>query len=160
MDLYLGRIFEAFEKSTEILWNKFPMHWKGHFKVQDTEYEIFAKNYSTKGQWLFKFTGNGSFDLIGDYKKAFIVLPTIEKAINELFIEKDPEVFIFLTVDDSRGRKNLYERFCKKIQAERNLNYQTEEYGDTKFYLLTKHEYDGMELNNTLSRIRKDYGIK
>ena len=160
IDGYLNDIFEKFNPPLEVSWSKVSDEWSGTFDINENKYFIMIKNYSqSNGNWLFKFKGNDSFDLVGDIKKAYTVLPTIKKSIVDFMDEMDPEVLFFIAADESIGRKKIYDRFCVEFSKSRFLYYYTEQYKNTKFFILTKHDYDGVEFANTISKIRKEYQV-
>ena len=160
IDEYLNKVFEAFNPPLDIKWAKSQNEWIGIFIIDKNEYKINITNYSEKkGNWLFKFSSNGLFDLVGDIRKAFTVLPTVRKAIIDFMDKIDPEVLFFIAADESIGRKNIYSRFCVELSKSRFLNYYTEMHGNTEFFILTKHEYDGVEFVNTVLKVRREYGI-
>lgn len=159
VDSYLDKIFEQFNEPVSIEWDKTSDTWSGIFSIEDNEYKIFIKNYSKLGNWLFKFSCNNSFDMVGDLKKAFTVLPTIKKAVTDFWNEVQPEVLFFFASDKYMSRKRFYDRFCLEFQREHDLNYYTENHKSTQFFILTQQIYDGVEFARTIQKVVAGIGI-
>jgi hypothetical protein len=138
----MGRVVEGLNSPLEVIWDKTPNEWHGTFEIDDTKYIIEIINFSDCGHWLFKFRAEDTgFDLTNDIKKAFSVLPTIEKACIDFLTEISPEVFVFCASDKSSGRKKLYTVFSHKIRDDFNMIYHTEHKNDPVSYThLRAHE--------------------
>ena len=153
---FLKKIFEGLNKPALISWNKKQNKWVGKFSIETIEYEIFIKNFSKKQRhFLFKFTADNSFNLKNDLKKAFTVIPTIDKAAENFIKETMPEAFLFCALDSSTSRKIFYDRFCNKIRRKYKYNYESKISGDYEFYILAQKNVDVNDLNNTINKIIK-----
>jgi hypothetical protein len=149
----LSRVAEGLNEPLTIQWDKNKDIWNGSFSIDNKIYKIIIKNFSQSGHWLFKFTADDSFKLTNDVKKAFTVLPTIEKAAKDFIKEKDPEIFMFAALDKSIGRKKMYTKFSESISKEFNLGFYEKQSNDEKLFILHKNEYDGLEFSKTLVKI-------
>jgi hypothetical protein len=145
---FLSKTFEGLNEPIEVQWQKSKSSWRGNFLIDDANYSIKAVNFSSKQKhFLFKFDVDGSYELKNDLKKAFSVIPTVEKAAIDFITEINPEAFIFCANDSSSGRKKFYGNFSRKIAKEFKMEYSTEKRQDFEMFILVNSKCDLVELS-------------
>ena len=110
-------LFEAAKNPLPIKWNKTLNKWIGNFEIDKNIFEIHINKNSdycdTIDVWEFKFSRNHSTEMTKDYKYPFIVVPTIQSAMEEFLKEKKPKVIGFVGNKDDKGRVKMYEKNSK-----------------------------------------------
>ncbi len=115
---------EAGKNPVEINWKKTSTRWNGNFEIKDIEYNIetYISDIDVNFDiWEFKFYKNKSeTQITGDFKSHFIIVPTIQKALEDFIKSKKPDCVIFLASDNSKSRKSLYNNFSLDIASRYN----------------------------------------
>lgn len=154
----LSQVKEGMNSPLEVEWTKSSSEWKGTFKIENTIYKIDMINLSEKtGHWLFKFSNNGNYEMTNDLKKAFSVIPTIKNAVFQVMDELDPEIFMFFAMDSSASRKKIYNSFCEELKENYDRIFFTEKQKDQQIFIVSKKEYDGMELALSITKLTRMY---
>ena len=162
-DDFLNEISEGLNNPVNVSWEKSPSKWNGTFIVDDIPYKIVIKNHSDLGNFFsFKFERNGKFELVNDVKRAFSVIPTIEKAVDDFLEEVKPDMLIFTASDKSMMRKKMYDRYCSNASKKFKMFYETSiiEGTDTVVYKLISYTCDGIEMAKALNKIKKELELK
>ena len=96
---------EAGKNPVKINWIKQNKRWNGNFEIKDIEYNIetyisdIDVNFNI---WEFKFYKNkNETQITGDFKSHFIIVPTIQKALEDFIKSKKPDCVIFLASDET-----------------------------------------------------------
>lgn len=117
---------EAGKNPVEINWKKTGTRWEGSFEIKDIKYNIetyindIDVNFNI---WEFKFYKNKNETRItGDFKSHFIIVPTIQKALEDFIKNKQPDCVIFLASDNSKSRKSLYNNISLDISSRYKYN--------------------------------------
>jgi len=150
---------EAFNNPIQIKWIDKPYEYIGLFTLNNKVYNIYTIN---KGDniWTFKFyvylDGKLSPNLTNDYKNMFRVLPTIKQGFIDLINEKNPDGIIFGALDESEGRKKLYNSFSIDISKQFDYEYTSKEKDNKKIYILYKPNINKEILFNKIIQITTD----
>lgn len=166
IDEYFDNLSEAFENPLPIKWIDKVDVLRGLFVVNNNIYQIVCQN---KGNNIWKydfyfFEKNKNFtpELTGLEKDKFSVLPTVKTGIKYLYDNKNINAIIFGASDKSRGRKGLYEQFCKDFSSDNNLEYYTKVHSDLnenidrQIFVLYKKDLDKDILTNTILEILEE----
>jgi hypothetical protein len=166
IDEYFDNLSEAFDNPLPIKWIDKNDTLRGLFEVNDNIYQIVCVN---KGNNIWKydfyfFEKNKKFtpELTGLEKDKFRVLPTFKDGIKYLYNNRDVSAIIFGASDKSKGRKKLYEQFCKDFSSENNLEYYTKVHSDLnenidrQIFVLYKKDLDKDILTNTILEILEE----
>ena len=95
--------------------------------------------------------------MTNDLKKAFSVIPTIKNAVFQVMDELDPEIFMFFAMDSSASRKKIYNSFCEELKENYDRIFFTEKQKDQQIFIVSKKEYDGMELALSITKLTRMY---
>jgi hypothetical protein len=166
IDEYFDNLSEAFDNPLPIKWVDKGDILRGLFTVNDNIYQIVCVN---KGNNIWKydfyfFEKNKNFtpELTGLEKDKFRVLPTVKDGIKYLYDNKDINAIVFGASDKSKGRKKLYEQFCKYFSSENNLEFYTKVHSDLnenidrQIFVLYKNNLDIDILTNTILEILEE----
>ena len=135
-DEFLNSVNEGLNSPIPVKWTKEVNSWYGTFNIDEVKYEIFIQNKSdTQTHFLFRFQADGKYDMLRDVKKAFSVIPTLEKAAMDFIEEVQPQAFMIYTVDESATQKMMYDRFCNRVRKQMKYEYLKPVLG---FYTLVK----------------------
>jgi hypothetical protein len=145
LDIFWKEINESYENPESIRWIENENKLIGLFIVNNEIYKIECDLYD-HDIWTYKFmkydTISGQFImyLIGDigFKDKMTILGTIRKGMEYIIIEKSPNSLIFSALDDSVGRKKLYERFSEEIVNKYGFKYKTSLQNDKQIFILYK----------------------
>ena len=166
IDEYFDNLSETFDNPLDIKWiDKDPI-LRGLFTVNDNIYQIVCEN-KDNNIWKYDFyfyekNKNFSPELTGFEKDKFRVLPTVKVGIKYLYENKDINAIVFGASDNSKGRKKLYEQFCKDFSSDNNLKYYTKIYSDLsenvdrQIFVLYKDYIDKEILSETILRILEE----
>lgn len=131
---------EGLNNPVDIKWVDKENELGGFFIVNDRVYNIICKN---KGDnvWTYKFYIYDkdkmlSPELSKDNKNVFRVLPTIELGFYYLLDTKNPSALIYGALDESEGRKKLYNSFSEKISKKYGFIYNTNRTNNKQIYIL------------------------
>lgn len=115
---------EAGKNPVEIKWKKTNNRWEGNFEIKGIEYniEIYISDIEVNFDiWEFKFYKNkNETQITGDFRSHFIIVPTIQKALEDFIKNKKPNCVIFLASDNSKSRKSLYNNTSLDIASRFN----------------------------------------
>ena len=144
---FLKELSEAAKNPLKINWTKSSNVWKGLFNIDENKFEIYINKNNDYCEnisvWEFKFTRNLSTEMIKDYKYPFIVVPTIQSAMEEFLKEKKPDVIGFVGNKDDKGRVKMYEKNAKmysdKFKYKLFLDKSTDYYA---FVLFSNLEFE------------------
>lgn len=144
---FLKELSEAAKNPLKINWTKSSNVWKGLFNIDENKFEIYINENNDYCEnisvWEFKFTRNLSTEMIKDYKYPFIVVPTIQSAMEEFLKEKKPDVIGFVGNKDDKGRVKMYEKNAKiysdKFKYKLFLDKSTDYYA---FVLFSNLEFE------------------
>jgi hypothetical protein len=166
IDEYFDNLSEAFDNPLTIKWIDKGDILRGLFTVNDNIYQIVCIN---KGNNIWKydfyfFEKNKDFtpELTGLEKDKFRVLPTVKVGMKYLYDNKDINAVVFGASDKSKGRKKLYEQFCKDFSFENNLEYYTRVYSDLnenvdrQIFVLYKKDLNKDILSETILKILEE----
>lgn len=166
LDEFFEMISEAFDNPLDIEWVDKGDILRGFFTVNDRIYQIVCENigYDTWKYDFFFFKENKEFsiELTNIEKYKFRVLPTVESGIKYLFDNKNPNAIIFGAGDKSKGRKKLYDSFCKKFSEDNDLKFYTKIYTDLdknidkQIFLMYKDNIDLDLLTKIIYKILHD----
>ena len=145
LDKFWKDINESYENPESIRWIEKSNKLIGLFIVNNEIYKIEYDLYN-HNIWTYKFmkydiiSGQFIMYLIGnvDVKDKMKILGTIRKGMEYLIIEKSPNSLIFSALDDSGGRKKLYERFSEEIVNKYGFKYKTSLQNDNQIFILYK----------------------
>ena len=141
MDDYLNMIAESLNNPLEIKWVGNPDNLIGLFNVDN---RIFKINCVEKGNNIWKFDfyflKNNIFspELTGHGKDRFRILPTVKDGMYYLHQIKNPNAIIYGAVDDSKGRKKIYENFSRDFAKEKKYMFYTKIEDNKQIYVLYK----------------------
>lgn len=163
IDEYFNNISEAFDNPLPIKWIDKNAILRGLFVVNDNIYQIVCIN---KGNDIWKYdfyfydkNKNFTTELTGLERDKFRVLPTVKFGIKYLYDNKNISAIVFGASDQSRGRKKLYEQFCKDFSLHNNLEYYSKvhsdlnENHDRQIFVLYKKSLDLDVLADTILEI-------
>ena len=147
---------EAAKNPLEIKWIKKIDNWKGTFEIDENLFEIYINKNNeycdNVSVWEFKFTRNLSTEMVKDYKYPFVVVPTIQSAMEKFLKEKKPEVIGFVGNKDDKGRVKMYEKSAKiysdKFKYKLFLDKSTDYYAFVLF--------SDLEFKNCAEKLIKD----
>tara|TARA_R110000803_G_scaffold13218_10_gene37339 strand:+ start:3703 stop:4236 length:534 start_codon:yes stop_codon:yes gene_type:complete len=151
-------ISESLNNPIPVTLHKTSFGYSGEFVIEGNKYLITVEETVKNGScFIFKFTMNDSFEMVGDVRKAFSVIPTIKKVVNDFIIEHKPTLFIFNKSDSSRGRERIYNEFSNEISKKYGYKRSIKTIGDNVLYMLTNN-LNGDDYTESLSYIIKKYG--
>ena len=154
----LNKIYEDLEFSYDIEWEINKASYIGYFLDDEIMIDI---SEIEKNIWFYKFfrldptTDSYTTELnateLYDYEKKTNILGTIKNSINFFLENENPTSLYFTALDESKGRKNIYELFCIEMKKH---NYQYVVYKNEGKYLYI--------IYNDIDCIKKikDYFIK
>lgn len=133
-------INEALNNPIPVTLIKTDYGYKGEFTIEGNNYLITIESMVEGGScFIFKFSMNYSFDLVGDIRKAFSVIPTIKKVVDDFIKEHKPTLFIFTKSDNSRGRERVYNEFSNEVSKKYDYKRTVKQVGDNVLYMLAKN---------------------
>jgi hypothetical protein len=159
----LNNINEDLNFSYDIEWENDESTYVGYFL--DNEIMIDISNI-TNDCWFYKFfrldkeTDSYTTELnateLYDYEKKTNILGTIKKSIETFIKTKQPMSICFSTLDESTGRKNIYELFCNEMKQ---FDYKYVVYkSDNKWLYII---YNNAEcINDIKNYFAKKYNIR
>jgi hypothetical protein len=126
-DNYIRKLFESYENPVDIRWVDKDNKLIGLFIIDNIVYKIECSLHEND-IWSYKFMRHikdNDFTLqLNDENNKITtlskmnVLGTIRKGMEYLIINKNPSALIFSALDESTGRKKLYQRFSDEIVKE------------------------------------------
>lgn len=159
LDEFFDLLNETFEKSLEIKWINQGNDLIGLFSTNENAYQI---NCIDKGDniWRYDFyhvtkSTNFTFspNLLVSVKDRFNILSTVKEGLYYLINNKEVDAIVFGATDRSRGRKKLYERFCKDFSIKTGYKFYTRVQNDNQLFLLFKENIDLEILTNKVISI-------
>lgn len=88
---FMKEMTEAAKNPLHINWTKKSNNWKGVFNIDNNVFEIYINRNNDYcdniSVWEFKFTRNFSTEMVKDYKYPFVIVPTIQSAMEEFLKE-------------------------------------------------------------------------
>jgi hypothetical protein len=145
---------EIFDKVDEALNNPLSVNWTfdapyiyGSFKIEEKEYLIIAQ-FIINDFLTFKFkvkkNEDYSTELVNDGSKDFLrVVPTIRDSILYLLDTVKPNGIIFGAMDNSKGRKYVYDRFISEyIKIRKDYDAISQLNGGIKLYTIYLQDLD------------------
>ena len=159
LDKFWKEVNESYESPESIRWVENINKLIGLFIVNNEIYKIECESYKNN-IWLYKFmkydinSGQFMMNLIGniDFKDKMTIIGTIRRGMEHLIIEKSPNSLIFSALDDSDGRKKLYDRFSEEIVNKYGFKYKSSLQNDKQIYIL----YKNISIDEVLSVIKTD----
>ena len=141
LDEYMDFLIDVYNTPVNINWEIGPP-LVGRFKVSDLDYKIYSEviinGFMT---YKFKYKKNDTYSdqLLNNGNYKISVIPTIKSGIDFILNEIKPNGVIFSALDDSMGRKNIYDRYCKTI--DNNIwNVYSKTYDNNKIWVIYKKE--------------------
>lgn len=157
LDIFWKEINESYNSPVDIRWINKSKKLIGLFIVKNEIYKIECDLYN-HNIWTYKFmkydidSGQFIMYLIGNVKDKMTILGTIRKGMEYLIIEKSPNSLILSALDDSDGRKKLYDRFSEEIVNKYGFKYKSSLQNDKQIYIL----YKNISIDEVLSVIKTD----
>lgn len=144
----LKEINEGLNEPLDIPLKKVYNGYVGSFEVGENKYLITFVETSD-GCFMCDFTKDGDHNLVNDLKKAFTVIPTIEKSVTNFIKEHNPKLFVFTKIDGSIGRDKFYTKFITDITQNFGYMGHTKSTDKIKAYILyddrmSKNDYEVM----------------
>lgn len=144
IDEYMDFLIEAYNTPVDIDWEIGPP-LVGRFKVLDLDYKIYS-DVVINGFMTYKFkykkdeTYSDQLLNKGGYKIS--VIPTIKSGLDFILNDIKPNGVIFSALDESKGRKNIYDRYCKSVDT--NIwDVYSKIYDDKKIWVIYKKGISG-----------------
>jgi hypothetical protein len=166
IDDFLNLVSEAFDNPLDIKWINKGNILRGLFSVNDHIYQIVCED---KGNNIWKYDfyfyeENKKFspELTGFEKDKFRVLPTIKSGIQYLYDNRNINAIIFGSSDNSKGRKKIYESFCKLFCDQNNLDFYTKVHSnldeniDRQIFIMFKKDMDKDILSDVVIKILEE----
>lgn len=151
------QILEGLNSPIEVNLIKNSDGYYGDFYLEKNHYEIFVDSTSNKEKhYFFKFTCNGSYELVDNLKNAFSIIPTIQKVAYDIIEKEKPNLFVFTKIDSSMGRDRFYVEFCSRIKKEFGYSYVKKELEGITVYILGK-DFSKEEYDKTVEKIKQIY---
>lgn len=136
LDYYTTLISEGLKDPIPTTINKTINGYGGEFWIGKNLYTITIDETSEQC-YVFKFTRDDSHELTNDIKKAFQVIPTIEKVVEDFMQQHKPNMFSFFMTDGSSGRDKKYTSFINYVGDKYGYMKYIKKYDDkTKSYIL------------------------
>jgi hypothetical protein len=157
LDEYFKTISEAFENPLPIKWVDKNSVLIGLFTVNSNIFQINCIN-KDNNIWKYDFyimdkDKNFSPELTKNEKDKYRVLPTVKSGMQYLLDNKEVDAVVFGATDNSRGRKKLYESFCKEFSKLNNLEFYTKIQDNKQIFTLFKKNIDKKILTDTIIQI-------
>ncbi len=131
--------------------------YEGTFKIENNNYVITIEKTCDGECYLFKFTMNNIYDMVGDVRKAFSVIPTIKKVVGEFISKNNPNLFIFLKTDTSESRERIYNEFSDEMSKKYDYKRSVKTIDNVVVYFLT-HDLTEKDYLDTIYFITSKYG--
>lgn len=152
----MKELSEAAKNPIKIDWIKKSDSWKGTFSIDDNLFEILINKNDdycdNTSIWEFKFTRNRSTSMVKDYKYPFIVVLTIQSAMEEFLKEKKPNVIGFVGNKDDKGRVKMYEKNAKVYSDKFSYKLFLDKSTDYYAFVL----FSGLEFENCAEKLISD----
>jgi hypothetical protein len=161
----IKEIDELFDEYNEALKNPVPIKWidngdilRGLFNINGNVYQIVAKNFGSDiwsyNFYHFKDYENFTPELTNIGSDKWRVLPMVSDGLKYLVDNKSVNAIIFGAADGSKGRKKIYESFCKDFSKINGLEFYTNISEDHKqLFIMYKVDCDLGELRTVLFKI-------
>jgi hypothetical protein len=162
----IKRIDDLFSDISEALDNPLPIKWIdkndkliGLFTVNNNVYQI---NCINKGSniWKYDFYKVENPDkfiflpeLTGLEKDKWRVLPTIKDGMYYLISNKLVDAIVFGATDKSKGRKKIYDSFCKDFSEKNNFEFYTKIQDDKQLFILFRKNINMKNLGDIVTSI-------
>lgn len=131
--------------------------YEGNFKIENNKYIITIEKTCDGECYLFKFTMNNSYNMVGDVRKAFSVIPTIKNVVEEFISKNNPNLFIFLKTDTVESRERIYNEFSDEISKKYDYKRSVKTIDNVVVYFLA-HDLNEKDYLDTLYFITSKYG--
>lgn len=138
LDKYMNFLIDAYKTPLNIDWEIGPP-LVGRFKVMDLEYKIYS-DLVINGFMNFKYKKGDQLLNKEGYKIS--VIPTIKSGIDFILNNINPNGVIFVAMDESKGRKNIYDRYCSTVDSNIWQVY-TKIFENNKIYVIHKKGISG-----------------
>ena len=144
LDKYMNFLIDAYKTPLNIDWEIGPP-LVGRFKVMDLEYKIYS-DLVINGFMTYKFKYKKgdvySDQLLNKEGYKISVIPTIKSGIDFILNNITPNGVIFVAMDESKGRKNIYDRYCSTVDSNIWQVY-TKIFENNKIYVIHKKGISG-----------------
>jgi hypothetical protein len=154
IDDYMKLYLEAYDTPLNIDWEKDGSSLVGYFKVKDLEYKIYSdiviNDFMT---YKFKYKKDNAYSdelLNSDKNYKISVLPTIKSGLDFILNNVEPSGVIFDALDESKGRKMIYDRYCNQYVDTKKWKVYTQNYDNKKMYIIYKKEISDETLFETI----------
>jgi hypothetical protein len=151
-------VLEGLSEPIPVSIGKTDFGYGGEFTIENNVYTITIEE-TTDGDscFLFKFTMNNSYDMVGDVRKALQVIPTIRTVVEDFIMEHKPTIFMFVKTDTSKSRERVYNEFSIEMSDKYGYSRSVKSNTDTVFYILGK-DFTGDQYSDTVKFIINKYG--
>lgn len=158
IDKYMDFLIEAYNNPLKIDWNIGPP-LTGSFKVLDLDYKIYSE-VIINGFMTYKFKYKKdqvySDEILNKTEYKISVIPTIKSGIDFILNDISPNGVIFAAMDESKGRKNIYDRYCESIDNT-IWNVYSKEYDNKKIWVIHKKEITGETIFETIKYCTENF---
>lgn len=162
MNILIDDMYEAYNNPLDIEWKQEGEDKLfGYFEINNNNYKIECIEWG-KSIWTYKFfkydkdDGIKNTKLTGLKKDSFKVMPTIVKGI-EYLCTQNPKAIIYAALDDSTGRKKLYDSFSNSFSKKYSYNYQTYLRNGYQIFILFKDDADKKYLFEIIKKFAESY---
>lgn len=151
----LNMVSEGLKSPIPVELRKVKTGYIGDFTIDNNHYRI-TINETSEDCYVFKFTRDDSYELTSDIKKAFQVIPTINKVAEDFIIEHKPNLFSFFMVDGSNGRDKRYGLFVNEMSNKYGYQVNIKTYGEkSKSYILFNENVSDNDFKSLIDYIQK-----
>lgn len=151
-------IIEAFKTPIPVELKKTNYGYEGFFNIESNVYTITIEKTCDGECYLFKFNMNDSFDMVGDVRKAFSVIPTIKKVVEDFISEHRPNFFIFLKTDTSKSRERFYNEFSNELSKKWGYKLSIKQIPNSIVIYMLANNLNHDDYTNTLIYLSSRYG--
>ena len=147
-DDFIKILLESYDNPVDIKWVDKNNKLIGLFIIDNTIYKIECNSHDDN-IWSYKFMRHikdNNFTLqLNDVNNKIstlskmCILGTVRKGMEYLILSKNPSALIFSALDDSIGRKKLYQRFSDEISKKFKYNKDTYLQDDSQVFILYKN---------------------
>jgi hypothetical protein len=150
IDETLKEINEGLNEPLNVPLKRTDNGYVGSFEVEGNKYLITFIE-TTDDCFICDFTKDGDHNLVNDLKKAFTVIPTIEKSVTDFIDRHRPKLFVFTKIDGSVGRDKFYTNFIRDITQKFGYLGHVKHKNKIKVYIL----HDDRMLENDYKKVTK-----
>lgn len=159
---FIKKIDEAFQTSVPVEWSKIGTTLYGKFLIKENEFKIISE-VIIHGFMTFKFKAfhdkKFTTEMTNRGTDTIQLIPTIKESLEFILNDVSPNGIVFGATDDSKGRKYIYDRFCKEWVKD-NIDWEWKGYNieNMKLYFLNKKNVKKEEILDVLEWV-KDNGL-